>query len=329
MSRAFEFASPHFLYLLLLLGPLGWWTLRRRSTLSASIQFSDLGLLRAVPASRVLAWRRLMPILRLAALALLIVALARPRFGTTEREVIQEGVDLFYCLDISGSMRAEDFRPNRLEKAKELMTAFASKRPTDRQGIVVFSGVAFMLCPLTFDNNGIQEFLRTVTFDNMQGTAIGMAMARALKKLDKSKAKSKVIIVMTDGRNNMGEITPEQATRIAKSMGVRVYTVGIGSLGASFASLPTPFGMQRQPIEPVDEDLLRQIAKETGGIYRRATKPEELKSFLDEIDRLEKSKIEMKEYRSYDERMAILAWTALAFLLIEIVLASTRFLKIP
>jgi Ca-activated chloride channel family protein len=209
------------------------------------------------------------------------------------------------------------------------MTAFAAKRPTDRQGIVVFSGVAFMLCPLTFDNNSIQEFLRTVTFDNMQGTAIGMAMARALKKLDKSKAKSKVIIVMTDGRNNMGEIAPEQATKIAKSMGVRVYTVGIGSLGASFASLPTPFGIQRQPIEPVDEDLLRQIAKETGGIYRRATRPEELKSFLDEIDRLEKSRIEMKEYRSYDERMAILAWTALAFLLIEIILASTRFLKIP
>jgi len=327
MNRAFEFASPHFLWLLALLAPLGWWALRWRA--AASIQFSDLGLFHAVPAGRALCWRRLLPVLRLAALALLIVSLARPRFGTTEREVVQEGVDLFYCLDISGSMRSEDFRPNRLGKAKELMTAFAAKRPTDRQGIVVFSGVAFMLCPLTFDNNSIQEFLRTVTFDNMQGTAIGMAMARALKKLDKSKAKSKVIIVMTDGRNNMGEIAPEQATKIAKSMGVRVYTVGIGSLGASFASLPTPFGIQRQPIEPVDEDLLRQIAKETGGIYRRATKPEELKSFLDEIDRLEKSKIEMKEYRSYDERMAILAWTALAFLLIEIILASTRFLKIP
>jgi Ca-activated chloride channel family protein len=327
MNRAFEFASPHFLWLLALLAPLGWWALRWRA--AASIQFSDLGLFHAVPAGRALSWRRLLPVLRLAALALLIVALARPRFGTTEREVVQEGVDLFYCLDISGSMRAEDFRPNRLEKAKELMTAFASKRPTDRQGIVVFSGVAFMLCPLTFDNNSVQEFLRTVTFDNMQGTAIGMAMARALKKLDKSKAKSKVIIVMTDGRNNMGEITPEQATKIAKSMGVRVYTVGIGSLGASFASLSTPFGIQRQLIEPVDEDLLRQIAKETGGIYRRATRPEELKSFLDEIDRLEKSKIEMKEYRSYDERMAILAWPALALLLIEIILASTRFLKIP
>ena len=327
MNRAFEFASPHFLWLLVLLAPLGWWALRWRA--AASIQFSDLGLFHAVPAGRALSWRRLLPVLRLAALALLIVALARPRFGTTEREVVQEGVDLFYCLDISGSMRSEDFRPNRLGKAKELMTAFAAKRPTDRQGIVVFSGVAFMLCPLTFDNNSIQEFLRTVTFDNMQGTAIGMAMARALKKLDKSKAKSKVIIVMTDGRNNMGEIAPEQATKIAKSMGVRVYTVGIGSLGASFASLSTPFGIQRQMIEPVDEDLLRQIAKETGGIYRRATKPEELKSFLDEIDRLEKSKIEMKEYRSYDERMAILAWTALAFLLIEIILASTRFLKIP
>jgi len=327
MNRAFEFASPHFLWLLVLLAPLGWWALRWRA--AASIQFSDLGLFHAVPAGRALSWRRLLPVLRLAALALLIVALARPRFGTTEREVVQEGVDLFYCLDISGSMRAEDFRPNRLGKAKELMTAFAAKRPTDRQGIVVFSGVAFMLCPLTFDNNSIQEFLRTVTFDNMQGTAIGMAMARALKKLDKSKAKSKVIIVMTDGRNNMGEIAPEQATKIAKSMGVRVYTVGIGSLGTSFAGLPTPFGIQRQMIEPVDEDLLRQIAKETGGIYRRATRPEELKSFLDEIDRLEKSRIEMKEYRSYDERMAILAWTALAFLLIEIILASTRFLKIP
>ncbi|HBF32991.1 TPA: aerotolerance regulator BatA, partial [Candidatus Sumerlaeota bacterium] len=179
--KTFEFASPLFLWLLLALVPLTWRVLRRRDATGAAMRYSDLRLFRTLPRSPVLALRRWLPVLRIAALALFIIALARPRFGMVEREVIQEGVDMFYCLDISGSMKAEDLTPTRLERAKKLTKEFAAKRPNDRQGIVLFSGVAFMMCPLTFDANTVQEFLDSITFDNVDGTAIGMGISRALK----------------------------------------------------------------------------------------------------------------------------------------------------
>lgn len=328
--RSFEFGSPLFLWLLLLLAPLAWHWFRRREGGGAAVVFSDLRLFDSTPRGRAVAVRRWLPLLRLAALALVIVALARPRYGTVEREVVQEGVDLFYCLDISGSMRAEDLTPCRMERAKKLTAEFAAKRPNDRQGIVLFSGVAFLLCPLTFDGNTVQEFLKSVTFDNVDGTAIGMGISRALKKLQESKAKSRVIILMTDGDNNAGEITPEQATAAAKKLGVKIYTVGIGTRGTAMATVSTPYGPQRVAIEAdLNEDLLKKIASETGGIYRRATNDRELAQVLDEIDKLEKSKIEMKEYRTFDERMTAPLWWALALLLLEMVLMNTRFLKVP
>jgi Ca-activated chloride channel family protein len=328
----FEFATPHFLWILALLPLLGWWVLRRARRRRASIQFSDLNLFASTPAGMALVGRRALPVLRLTAMALLVVALARPRFGTVERDIIREGVDLFYCLDISGSMRAEDFQPNRLGKAKELMAQFAAGRPMDRQGIVLFSGASFVLCPLTFDGKALQEFLASVTFDDVgvQGTAIGMGLSRALKKMQESKAKSKVIVVMTDGVNNTGEITPLQAAQVAKKLGVRVYTIGIGSHGRARITVPTQFGPRSQWITTeIDEELLKKIADETGGIYRRAATEKELEAVFREIDRLEKSEIELKEYRTYDERAALASWPALVLLLLEIALANTRFLKIP
>lgn len=327
-----EFASPHFLLLLILLLPLGWWTLLRPEKRLGAIQFSDLRLFSSHSAGRALLVRRLLPALRLLALALLIVGFARPRHGTVERDVAREGVDIIYCLDISGSMRAEDFEPTRLEKAKELTGKFAARRKTDRQGIVLFAGVSMSLCPLTYDNNTVQEFLRSVEFENIgvDGTAIGMGLARSLKKLQASKAKSKVIILMTDGVNNAGEIDPLQAATLAKSMGVHVYAIGIGSEGLAYVTVNTPMGPQKQQIETsIDEALLEKIAKQTGGIYGRATSGTELEGILNQIDKLEKTKVELKEYHSYEERMAWFCWPALALLALEIVLLNTRFLKIP
>lgn len=328
----FEWAAPAFLWLLLLVLVLAWVLWRRRSHPRAALRFSDIRLFGQTPRGWAGRARNLLPVLRLLALTLIILALARPRFGTVERDVVQEGVDIFYCLDISGSMRAEDFRPNRLEKAKELTAEFAAKRPYDRQGIVLFSGEAFMLCPLTFDGNTVQEFLHSVTFDDVgvQGTAIGMGLARALKKLKDSQAKSKVIILMTDGENNAGLIKPEQAVEVAKKLGVKVYAIGVGSRGVTTVTVPTNRGPVRRRIQTnIDEELLQKIARETGGRYERATTALELKRIFREIDQLEKSEIEMKEYRFYDERMAPLLWAALALLLAEMLLAHTRLIKIP
>ncbi|MFP4379325.1 MAG: VWA domain-containing protein [Candidatus Sumerlaeia bacterium] len=330
--RSFEFASPLYLWLLVLLPFLCWWMLHRGSRPQASIQYSNLGLFKGVRGRGMAFFRRYLPLLRLIALALLIIALARPRFGTVERDVIQEGVDLFYAIDISGSMRAEDFRPNRLAKAKEITAEFSAKRETDRQGIVVFSGEAFMLCPLSFDNLTVQRFLESISFDDVgvQGTAIGLGMARALKKLQDSRAKSKVIILMTDGAENINKIRPEDSIKVAKELGVRVYTIGVGSRGVTTIPIDTPRGVVRQRFRgELNEELLEKIASETGGIYRRATNATELQSIFDEIDKLEKTEIEMKEYRSYDERMAVFVWAGLIFLLCEFMLAHTRFIKIP
>ncbi|MBN1867524.1 VWA domain-containing protein [Candidatus Sumerlaeota bacterium] len=329
--RLFEFQSPWFL---LLLVPLAVWAWRRsrRPWRPASIQFSDVGLFATTPPGAARTGRQVLAALRFLALGLLVVALARPRFGTVERDVIREGVDLFYCLDVSGSMQAEDFAPTRLEKAKELTAQLATRRTRDRQGIVLFAGTSFMLCPLTFDAETVQQFLQSVAFDELgvDGTAIGMGISRALKKLQDSQAKSRVIVLMTDGENNAGEINPLQAAQVAKSMGVKIYAIGIGSRGRATITQNTPYGPRRMRIETnIDEELLEHIATETGGMYRRATRAEELESILAEIDQLETSRIETKEYRSYDERMATVAWPALFLLLLEVALANTRFMKIP
>lgn len=328
----FEFAHPHVLWLLLLLAPLGWWTFWRGARASA-VQFSSLRLTGAIRPVLPAGWRlALLRAGRLAAVGLVIVGMARPRFGTVEREVTQEGVDIFYCLDISGSMRAEDFEPNRLEKAKELTAQFIANRRTDRQGLVVFSGESFMLCPLTFDGDTVRRFLDAVTFDDVgvQGTAIGMGLARALKKLEHGKAKSKVVILMTDGENNAGRIDPRQAAQVAKKMGVRVYTIGIGSRGIATVTVQTPLGPRRQRVRTsIDEWLLRHIAQETGGEYGRATNAKELEGLLDRIDDLEKSEIEMKEYRNFDERMAVFVWPALALILIDVLARTIWLVRIP
>ncbi|HPS02712.1 MAG TPA: VWA domain-containing protein [Candidatus Sumerlaeota bacterium] len=326
-----ELASPHFLWLLLFLPVLAWLTFHRREK-GVTLQFSGLSLFGDLRPTWALRARRLMPVLRLVALALLIVGLARPRFGTVQRDVSREGVDLFYCLDVSGTMRAEDFSPNRLEKAKELTAEMIQKRQTDRQGLVVFSGDAFVLCPLTFDAGTVSEFLKNVSFDAVatDGTAIGVGLTRALKKMIESHAKSRAIILMTDGDNNAGNIAPEQAMAAAKKMGVKIYTIGIGSTGETTAVVPTDQGLRRVMIRStLNEELLQNLARETGGVYRRATSASELKAVLKEIDSLERSEIEMKEFRTYDERMAIFLWAGLALLAMEIFLTRTRFQTIP
>jgi Ca-activated chloride channel family protein len=333
----FEFASPRLLWLLVLLPLLAWGAHRRATRHRATILYSAVGFFSTFSPGRALAWRRILTVLRFAALALIVLGLARPRFGTVERDVVREGVDLFYCLDVSGSMRAEDLTPNRLEREKVLTAEMIGRRSEDRQGLVIFAGEAFVLCPLTFDGGAVTTFLKQVSFDSVpvDGTVIGKGLAHALKKLQDSHAKSRVIILLTDGGENAPpdasvRITPEQAMALAKKLGVRVYTVGIGSHEPAWATVPTQLGPRRvQMPADLNEDLLSKIASETGGVYRRATSDEKLAEIFKEIDSLEKSKIEMKEFRTYDERMALVCWPALALLLLEIVLAHTRFLKIP
>ena len=332
-----EFGTPYALFLLALLPLVAWAAHRRATRHRATIRFSDTGLFSTVPASRVAAWRWAPTALRLAALALVILGLARPRFGTVEKDFVGEGVDLFYCLDASGSMRAEDFTPNRLEKAKQLTADMIGRRAQDRQGLVIFAGESFVLCPLTFDAGTVLAFLSQLQFDSVpvDGTVIGKGLARALKKLQDSHAKSRVIILLTDGGENPPPnatvpITPDQAMDLAKKLGVRIYTIGIGSQGVAWATVPTQFGMQRVQVPAeLNEDLLNKIANETGGVYRRATNDAQLAAIFKEIDSLEKSEIEMKEFRTYDERMALVCWPALALLLLEVLLAHTRFLRIP
>ncbi|MFW6286926.1 MAG: vWA domain-containing protein [Candidatus Sumerlaeota bacterium] len=329
-----EFASPVHFWLLIVPALMAVGLLRRlRWTRNATLSYSDVRLFGGLSRMGAARWQWVLPTLRIAALVLIILALARPRFGTVQRDVIGQGVDLMYVLDISDSMRAEDFNPNRLERAKALTAQMVEKRRNDRQGLTLFAGRAFVYCPLTFDADAVREMLQHVSFTDVgsRHTAIGMGLARALKKMKGSEAKSRIIILMTDGENNAGRISPVDAIRVAKELGVKIYTIGIGSHGITVGSFPAGNGrMVRQRVRTsIDEDLLRRIAEETDGMYRRATTGAELQSILAEIDALEKSEIEMREYRSYDERMALFLWPALGLILLEILLAATRFMRVP
>lgn len=327
-----EFGSPILLLLLLPLAALGWWILARAPLRNLGIRFPAVSLLAKIAPPRTGQLVRYLPILQLLAMACFILALARPRQGNVEQDIIREGVDIFYCLDISGSMLAEDFEPNRLEKAKMLTSEFAARRPNDRQGIVLFAGISVQLCPLTFDTNSIRAFLQAIKFGDISvdGTAIGMGLARCLKKLRGSTAKSKVIILMTDGVNNAGDIDPVQAAALAKKLGVRIHAIGIGSTGPVYVTLETPFGPQRQRLDDsLDEALLQKLAAETGGTYGRAANARELEAILKQIDLMEKTEIETTEYRSYVERLAWFAWPGLALLILHQVLAGTVLMKLP
>ena len=325
-----HFGQPAFFGLLVLVPLVIWWELLRSGKGQGTVLMSTVR-----PFAGMRSWKsalRPVPfILRVLALCCLIFALARPQTRNDEQLVNGEGIDIVLCLDISGSMLAQDFTPNRMEAAKNVASEFIDNRPTDRIGLVIFSGESFTMCPLTTDRNMLKTQLYNVQSGLLEdGTAIGSGLATGDDRLRNSPSKSKVIILLTDGENNGGLIDPNTAKEIAKEVGVRVYTIGMGTEGYAPIPVQTPGGvvMQREKVN-IDEKLLTQIATETGGKYYRAKDNESLKGIYDEINRLEKSKIEVTSLRRYTEQFFPFAVAAILLLTLEMLLRWTVFRKFP
>jgi Ca-activated chloride channel family protein len=271
--------------------------------------------------------------MRGAALLLLVVALARPQSGTSLTTVATEGVDIVVALDASGSMRAEDFAPlNRLEVAKRTVAEFVARRPDDRIGLVVFAGLATTRCPLTVDHPMLLQFLDEVEFAarDEDGTAIGLGLATAVARLRGSPARGRVVVLLTDGRNNRGQIGPETAAEMAHALGIRVHTIGVGTEGEARVPVDTPFG-RRYDVQrlDLDEDLLRAVAERCGGRYFRAQDALGLKEVFAAIDALETTRRESRQRVLYTERFAVALFPAAILLGLERLLAATRLRRIP
>jgi Ca-activated chloride channel family protein len=330
--------DPQFLLLLLVIIPMVWAYIRRERTSRPAVRFSDLSIAKKLPPSALIRWRHLVFGLRVAALCLLGIGLARPQLGRSDSEVTTEGVDIMLVLDVSQTMEAQDFKPdNRLAVAKRTINDFIKKRESDRLGLVVFAARAYTKCPLTLDHNVLGQFVGDLDFtDFSYQTAIGTAIATAANRLRSSTAKSRVIILATDGDNNAGEIPPVTAAKAAKELGIKIYTIGIGRKGKVPMPVPMqdPFSgqvfKQVQMVEVgFDEQVLVNIADATGGKYFRATDPEKLKEIYDQIDKMEKTVIRTKVYASFDEKFYPWLWAGFLLLLLELLLEHTRFRRIP
>jgi Ca-activated chloride channel family protein len=329
-----RFQSPWFLLLLAVIPLMGWYGLRRFA--SSQIRFSSLHVLGQLKTPKTLLWRRALVFVRCAALGLFILALARPQSGIKSTEISTEGVDIMLCLDTSGSMQALDFKENRLrvprlDVVKRVVNMFIKGRKNDRIGMVVFGQEAFTQCPLTLDYGVLISFLEKVEI-GMAGdsTAIGSALAVCVKRLKDLQSKSKVIILLTDGRHNAGSITPATAADIAKSFSIKIHTIGVGTEGEAPFLINSVLGQQYvyQKVD-LDEDTLKDVAARTGGKYFRATNTEALEDIYQQIDAMEKTEVTTKDYMEYDELFGWLLIPGLALLLLEIVLANTRLRTIP
>jgi len=331
MIEEITFANPGFLYLLILLPLLGVWYWYKLKNNDPGLQLSSTSGFYAVRKS----WRQyLIHVLfafRIIALGLLIVALARPQSTSRSRDVSIEGIDIVMAMDVSSSMLAQDLRPDRLEAAKDVASDFIAGRPDDRIGLVIFSGESFTQSPLTSDHSMIRNLFKDIKSGMIEdGTAIGDGLATSINRLKESDAISKVIILITDGVNNAGSIDPLSAAEIAKIYGIRIYTIGVGTMGVAPYPVQTPFGVQYQNMEvQIDEGILKQVAEVTGGRYFRATSNKKLKEIYEEIDQLEKSKIDVTEFSRRHEEFLPLALLALALLLMEIILRNTIFRTTP
>lgn len=316
------FANPGYLFLLLLLIPvIGWYIYELRKA-DASIQIGDTRILQEQPKSLRVRLLHLPFILRVAAITLLSLALARPQLTNRWSSESTEGIDIMMALDISGTMLAEDLKPNRLEAAKQVASDFVLARPNDQIGLVVFAGESFTQCPLTIDHAVLVNLFQSVEYGMIEdGTAIGLGLANAVNRMKDSQTKSKVIILLTDGSNNRGDIDPQTAAEIAKTFGIRVYTVGVGSYGQARVPVQTPIGTQYITMDSeFDETTLQRIAQTTGGQYFRATDNSSLKKIYEQIDQLEKTKLRVREYSKHTENFAPFLYAALLCLLGEIVL---------
>ncbi len=331
-----EFANKEYLFLLLLLVPYIIWYLMYRKKTEPTIRMSDTHAYRFAPRS----WKVvLMPIqllLRVAVFVLLILILARPQTHNSWNNKSVEGIDIMLAMDVSGSMLAEDLKPNRIEAAKQVAAEFIVGRPNDNIGLSIFAGEAFTQCPMTTDHASLLNLLHGVRTDLAtrglieDGTAIGMGLANAVSRLKVSKAKSKVVILLTDGSNNRGDISPMTAAEIAKSLGIRVYTIGVGTNKVAPYPMPVAGGVQyvNIPVE-IDSKTLSDIAAATEGDFYRATNNKELQNIYKEIDKLEKSKLSVKTYSKRYEAYQPFAIAAVLLLLLEILLRITIFRKLP
>ena len=327
-----HFASPYYLWLLALIVPMIAYYVWRVRQGGAAIQISTVeGVLRA-PKSVRYYLRHLPFVLRTAAYALLVVALARPQGIEQNVRTSTEGIDIMLSIDVSGSMLARDFKPDRITAAKEVAASFISDRVGDRLGLVVFAGEAFTQSPLTTDQSTLQTLLARIRSGLIEdGTAIGNGLATAINRLRESEAKSKVIILLTDGVNNRGEIAPMTAAEIARAQGIRVYTIGVGTRGTAPYPAVDMFGNMtfiNQKVE-IDEKTLTEIARLTGGRYFRATDKEKLQAIYDEINQLEKSRVEVTERITYHELFLGWVLSALALLTAELLLSNLVLKRIP
>jgi Ca-activated chloride channel family protein len=330
--------SPWFLLLLLAWVPMVWTYLRREKKRPA-MRFSDLSILRKIPQSPVIRLRHIPFALRMIGVGLLVVALARPQRGTSEEEVTTEGVDIMLVLDVSFSMKSLDFQPkNRLFVAKETIKDFIKKRRNDRIGLVIFAKRAYTKCPLTLDYNILTQFVDRIDFEDFgDATAIGTAIATAANRIKDSPAKSKVIILLTDGGNNFGDIAPIAAAKASSELGIKIYTIGVGKEGD--VPYPVEFvdpstgkivGQQVQMVHSdLDEQLLVDVAHSTNGTFFRAQNAEKLKEIYATIDKMEKTEIKTKLYTSYSDRFFVWLVAGCLVLFVESILSQTWFRRIP
>lgn len=323
------FGQPWFLLLLVMVPVLIAWYILKNNKRQGSIIISD------VSARGLSSWktvlRHLPFVLRLLAVVFIIAAIARPQTMYEEQNADGEGIDIVLCIDVSGSMTAQDLTPNRLEAAKKVAIDFVNKRLTDRIAVVIFSGESFTQCPLTTDHGVLISAIENIRNGLLEdGTAIGSGLSTSVDRLRTSKSKSRIVVLLTDGENNGGLIDPETAKEIAKAFQIKVYTIGVGTDGYAPQPVNTPMGvvMQRAKVS-IDEKQLKGIAAETGGRYFRAKNNEGLTGIYDEIDQLEKSKVEISTRARYTEKFFPFIAAALALLFLEMLLKFTVFRKFP
>lgn len=324
-------ANPEYFWILLIIPLLiGYYIFAQRRK-NAEIQVSSTAMFGPKQRTWKHYFRHSLFVLRMLAVAFIIVALARPQSSSSRENVDIEGIDIVTALDISGSMLAEDFKPNRLEAAKNVLSDFVEGRVNDRVGVVVFAGETFTQCPLTTDHTIILNLIKDLKYGLIEdGTAIGDGLATAVNRLKESDAISKVIILLTDGVNNSGYIDPRSAADIAVTFGIRVYTIGVGAIGTAPIPYDTPFGRRYQNMEvQIDEDLLREISTMTGAKYFRATNNKALENIYKEIDEMEKTKINVTEFHKKHEEFLPFAVLALLALALEFLLRYTIFTRIP
>ncbi len=327
-----RFLHPYFLLLLLLLPIFARWYVRQRKRQNVAMRLSSLQTAGNYDTlrSRLIAW---LPLLRGLAFVLLVIALARPQKTLKLENVKAEGIDIMLVMDLSSSMLARDFEPNRLEVSKTVAADFVDKRPYDRIGLAVFAGEAYTQCPLTTDHRVVKEYLVNLECGLLEdGTAIGMGLATAVNRLKDEKAKSKTAILLTDGVNNAGYQSPELAAQVAREFGIKVYTIGIGTTGEALTPVSRRsdgeymYGVARVEI---DEELLRKVADLTGGKYYRATTAEDLAQIYSEIDRLEKTEMDVTSFRRYSEEFYAFVFGAFICILLELLLRYGWLRSIP